>query len=158
MRARVEAAARSMLAAVIADSALRGIRARVVPDAPSTLPALLAAVEVDAVGMVVPVSGEHSASAVFGPDGNARVRAWHDAEHADGRLPFTLAGEVEASRRAVARLRALGASPDALFLADVEVRGQTLHRARHGAFPSDQGAFARLAFRHGLGAAVERGS
>ena len=146
-----------MLAAVTADCALRGIRARVVPNAPSTLAALLAAVEVDAVGPVVPVSGEHVEGALFGPEGNARVRAWHDVEHVEGRLPFTLAGEVVASARAVARLRALGASPDACTLADVEVRGQVSYRARHGAFPVDQSAFTLHAFRYGLRAAVERG-
>lgn len=155
--AHVQSAARELGALIAADCALRDIQARVVVDAPYDLATLLARVERHGAGWTIPVSGAHSDRTVHGPVGNVRFRAWRDVDHVEGALPFDVPGELAAARRGLDRLRARGASREALDLLDVEVRGQVLYRARHGAFPSDQVAFAAHAFAHGLPCAVERG-
>lgn len=149
---RVQRAARSLLAQVKADSALRGITGKAEENAPDRFDALCRAIESNPGGPV-PVATDHSGASVFGSDGNTRFRAWHDMEHYTQKIGFGVKGELAIEEHGARRL--YGA--DVLLLHKVEIIGQTLYYARHGCYPVDQRAFTVHAFQHGIRAAIERG-
>lgn len=141
-----------MLAQIIADSALRGIRGVEREGAPDTYAALRA--EIDAnPGAPIPISPDFSGASILGREGNVRFRAWHDMEHYATGIGFGVAGEIAIEPHGAARLH----GSDVRFLHRVEIVGQTLHYARHGRYPEDQRAFMVHAFAYGLASAIERG-
>lgn len=149
---RVNAAARSLIAQVTADCALRDIRGVATVGAPDTFADLCRAIE-ENPGAPIPVAVDAADGGIMSPADTYRFRAWHDREHYERRIGFGLRGEIAVEPFGAARL--LGS--DVRFLHRCEIVGQTLHYARHGRYPVDQRAFTVFAFAHGLDAAVERG-
>jgi hypothetical protein len=89
-------------------------------------------------GGPLPVWEGESTGTIWGtPQANHAFRAWHDAHHIAGALPFSLEGEREAARRQCAQLERRGLGRVAGLVWD-DVAGQAAHYDAHGAFPLDQ--------------------
>src|SRR6266404_7507313 len=74
------------------------------------------------------------------PQFNWLFRAHHDALHLAHKMGFTLAEEIELTKRGIAQLH-LDTQPDVARLYWLDNVGQQLHYYRHGQFPVDQQAF-----------------
>lgn len=146
-------ARRSLEAQIYADCALRGIVALPVDDPPKTLAGLRLARTMEGSGRI-PVLMGHSERTIYStPRANHRYRAWHDTEHLLLNRGMDFDGERAVALAGLERVHGV----DEKRLLWIESYGQVAYRARHGAFPYDQRAFAEYAWIHGLGRAVERG-
>ena len=101
----------------------------------------------DKTGRVLVWNGASDSTIFADSEVNFAFRAWHDSKHIIARLPFTRAGELEALAMQKADVLALydGAMADSFCaLLDAEIKGQFDYCEKHGAFPTNQAAFARV--------------
>ena len=113
-------------------------------DAPETLEDLCQHIR-DTGRMLV--SSENCEGTIFGSaEINMDFRAWHDWCHWYLQAPFTREGEALACAEQQRHLKVKGLGDDrAKALLDIEVNEQAFHYERHGAFPTNQRAFTRVA-------------
>jgi hypothetical protein len=119
------------------------------PDAPSTLPELIAAAKRS--GSLPVWDGGSDATMYSRPEVNHAFRAWHDALHIAHGAAFDVSGELALSREHVRQARAAGLSAEDVRALWLDLWGQAVYAERHaGAFPEDQSAFIAACFRYGV--------
>lgn len=113
--------------------------------APSTFEAL----QTDAQeGGVLYIGTEHSATSIYGVDGNVAFRTMHDLGHIQTKLTFSTADEIALALHQWEELRryipvSWRERCQAVYQADTIM--QSLYCERHGVFPTDQTAFIHTA-------------
>ncbi|TQN41690.1 hypothetical protein FHU33_1067 [Blastococcus colisei] len=128
------------------------------PDAPSTYPDLVAAVERSVrTGEPLPVSDENSESVIYAhPDVNLALRYWHDVSHVLRGLDFTPPQELQLAQVHLRVLEIAGYDEETLVwrLLRADLVGQVYLSAVGKRFPADQAAFVQRCLERGLEAAV----
>jgi hypothetical protein len=136
-----------------------------VPDAPSTYPALLTTFRRSvATGVPLPISSENSDDVIYGsPSVNGALRFWHDVNHVRRRLDFGAVDELELSLWHLDELEEAGHPRGSLVwrLLHADLTGQVYVQAFAQRFPLDQWRFVAgcvtAGFDHGLLAELRSG-
>jgi hypothetical protein len=157
------ATASHQLGVFIVDAAQRtagevGFGYLLVPDAPSTYPALCQAFERSMVsGEPLPISSENSDDIVYrSPSINGALRFWHDVSHVRRGLSFGLVDELELLLWHLGQLEAAGYERGSVVwrLRHADLTGQSYVQAFAQRFPFDQRRFVTgcitADFDHGL--------
>lgn len=96
------------------------------------------------------IGTEHSATSIYGVDGNVAFRTMHDLGHIQTKLTFSTADEIALALHQWEELRryipvSWRERCQAVYQADTIM--QSLYCERHGVFPTDQTAFIHTALQ-----------